>query len=116
MELRASLSAAANARTVSQAPWHWKLPDGRAILRAFKAQFLEVFMKLRPAALLVLIAASGFAIRVGAQQPSSSAAQGAASPYVKADQRPQGWAVRDYLHNTLGWPTNKPLWNKAKQK
>jgi 4-hydroxy-2-oxoheptanedioate aldolase len=27
-----------------------------------------------------------------------------------------GWAVRDYLNNTLGWPAAKPLWNTAKQK
>jgi 4-hydroxy-2-oxoheptanedioate aldolase len=55
-------------------------------------------------------------IGVRAQQPSASAAAGAPSPYVGNEKRPQGWAMRDYLHNTLGWPQNKPLWNKAKQK
>src|SRR5438876_2182526 len=69
-----------------------------------KLTFLEVFMKLRQAALLVLIAASVLAIHARAQQPSSTAAPGARSPYVTADNRPQGWATKDYLQNTLGWP------------
>jgi 2-keto-3-deoxy-L-rhamnonate aldolase RhmA len=30
--------------------------------------------------------------------------------------KPQGWAVRDYLSNTVGWDLSKPLWNTAKQK
>src|SRR4030095_618621 len=81
-----------------------------------KFKFLEVFMRLRQFALLVLIAASVLAIGVRAQQPSPSGAQGARSPYTPADKRPQVWAMKEYLNNTLGWPANKPLWNKAKQK
>jgi 2-keto-3-deoxy-L-rhamnonate aldolase RhmA len=74
-------------------------------------------MRLPKAVLLVvLMAASVLAIRARAQQPSSSAAPGARSPYNAVDKRPQGWATREYLHNTLGWPADKPLWNKAKQK
>jgi 2-keto-3-deoxy-L-rhamnonate aldolase RhmA len=73
-------------------------------------------MGFRQAALVVLIGASILAIGASAQQPSSSAAAGARSPYVGGDKRPQGWATREYLNNTLGWPANKPLWNKAKQK
>jgi 2-keto-3-deoxy-L-rhamnonate aldolase RhmA len=42
---------------------------------------------------------------------------GATSPYVTPDpSKQQGWATREYLHNTLGWPAGKPLWNTAKQK
>ena len=73
-------------------------------------------MKFRQAALLVSIAASFFVIGAQAQQPSPTAGVGAKSPYVAGDKRPQGWAMREYLHNTLGWPANKPLWNTAKQK
>ena len=73
-------------------------------------------MRLRHAALISLITASVFVMGVRAQQPSPSAGPGARSPYVAADKRPQGWAARDYLQNTLGWPASKPLWNKAKQK
>ena len=73
-------------------------------------------MRLRQAVFLVLIAASVLTIGARAQQPSTTGAPGARSPYVTADSRPQGWASRDYLNNTLGWPANKPLWNTAKQK
>jgi 4-hydroxy-2-oxoheptanedioate aldolase len=73
-------------------------------------------MGFRKAALFVLIGASVLTIGARAQQPSPSAGPGARSPYVAPDKRPQGWAARDYLQNTLGWPANKPLWNKAKQK
>ena len=73
-------------------------------------------MGIRQAGLFVLIAASVLTIGVRAQQPSPSAGPGARSPYVAGDKRPQGWAAKDYLHNTLGWPANKPLWNTAKQK
>jgi len=73
-------------------------------------------MTRRQAALVVLIAASVFAIPARGQQPSPTAAPGARSPYVAADKRPQGWGTRDYLHNTVGWPATKPLWNTAKQK
>src|SRR5689334_9416513 len=90
--------------------------DVCAILRAFKAHFRRFLMGFRQAGLLVLIAASALTIGVRAQQPSSSAGPGARSPYVAGDKRPQGWAAKDYLNNTLGWPANKPLWNTAKQK
>ena len=73
-------------------------------------------MRLRHTLLGLLIAASASAIVAQAQQPSSSAAPGARSPYSPADKRPQGWAMKDYLNNTLGWPAGKPLWNTAKQK
>jgi len=73
-------------------------------------------MGLRKAALLVLVAASVLTVGVRAQQPSSSAGPGARSPYVGGDKRAQGWAARDYLTNTLGWPADKKLWNTAKQK
>ena len=59
-------------------------------------------MRLRQAG-LVLIAASVLVMSVGAQQPSPTAAPGAKSPYVAGDKRPQGWAMREYLQNTLGW-------------
>ena len=72
-------------------------------------------MGRRQAALLLLFGASILTIGVRAQQPSS-AGPGARSPYVGGDKRPQGWAAREYLANTLGWPANKPLWNTAKQK
>jgi len=58
----------------------------------------------------------GLTIGARAQQPSSTGAPGARSPYVAADNRPQGWAARDLPDNTLGWPANKPLWNTAKTK
>jgi 2-keto-3-deoxy-L-rhamnonate aldolase RhmA len=55
-----------------------------------------------------------------AQQPRQPV-QGGGAPggkgYTVPDQgKPTGWAVRDYLNNTLGWPAGKPLWNTAKQK
>jgi 4-hydroxy-2-oxoheptanedioate aldolase len=73
-------------------------------------------MGIRPVASFVLVAASAVTIGVRAQQPSPSAGPGARSPYVAGDKRTQGWAAKDYLNNTLGWPANKPLWNTAKQK
>src|ERR1051326_1158233 len=39
------------------------------------------------------------------------------SGYLAIDKsKLQGWAVKDYLYNTLGWDASKPLWNTAKQK
>jgi len=73
-------------------------------------------MRLRLTGLILLITVSVLVIGARAQQPSPSAGPGARSPYVGGDKRPQGWAAKDYLNNTLGWPANKPLWNTAKQK
>ena len=44
-----------------------------------------------------------------ARSVGAGAGPGARSPYVTGDKRPQGWATRDYLHNTLGWPAQTPI-------
>src|ERR1700687_2908733 len=73
--------------------------------------------------LLAVVCTLGFMViaAVHAQQQTGRGGQGApagpSSPYVAPDRsKPMGWATREYLNNTLGWPAGKPLWNTAKQK
>lgn len=48
---------------------------------------------------------------------AQAAAQAQGRGYTVLDtSKPQGWATKDYLYNTLGWDSKKPLWNTAKQK
>lgn len=55
--------------------------------------------------------------RAQTRQPVQGGGAPGGKGYLVPDQgKPMGWAVRDYLNNTLGWPAGKPLWNTAKQK
>jgi 2-keto-3-deoxy-L-rhamnonate aldolase RhmA len=57
--------------------------------------------------------------RPQARQAAAQAPAQVSRSYTALDPsntKPEGWATKDYLYNTLGWDQNKPLWNAAKQK